>query len=33
MVSFPVTLDAFNARKSLSVIIQPYDLLPIEIKK
>jgi hypothetical protein len=25
MVSFPVTLDAFNQRKSVSVIIQPYD--------
>jgi hypothetical protein len=25
MVSFPVTLDAFNQRRSLSVIIQPYD--------
>src|SRR6266404_4101196 len=25
MVSFPVTLDAFNQRRSVSVIIQPYD--------
>ena len=25
IVSFPVTLDAFNQRKSVSVIIQPYD--------
>jgi len=25
MVSFPVTLDAFNQRKSISVTIQPYD--------
>jgi hypothetical protein len=25
MVSFPVTQEAFNQRKSLSVIIQPYD--------
>jgi hypothetical protein len=33
MVSFPVTLDAFNARKSLTAVIQPYDQLPIEIKK
>jgi hypothetical protein len=33
MVSFPVTLDQFNARKSLSVTIQPYDQLPIVIKK
>jgi hypothetical protein len=25
MVSFPVTLDAFNQRRSVSVIVQPYD--------
>lgn len=25
MVSLPVTLDAFNQRRSVSVIIQPYD--------
>jgi hypothetical protein len=25
MVSFPLTLDAFNQRKSVSVIVQPYD--------
>jgi hypothetical protein len=25
MVSFPVTLDAFNQRKSVSVVVQPYD--------
>ncbi len=25
IVSFPVTLDAFNKRSSLSVIVQPYD--------
>jgi hypothetical protein len=25
MVSFPVTLDAFNQRRSVSVVIQPYD--------
>jgi hypothetical protein len=25
MVSFPVTQEAFNQRKSLSVIVQPYD--------
>lgn len=25
VVSFPVNLDAFNQRKSVSVIIQPYD--------
>ena len=33
MVSFPVTLEAFNARKALSVIVQPYDQVPIEIRK
>jgi hypothetical protein len=33
MVSFPVTLDAFNGRKSMTVIIQPYDDQPVEIKK
>ncbi len=25
IVSFPVTMDAFNSRKSLTVTIQPYD--------
>lgn len=25
IVVFPVTMDAFNQRKSLSVVIQPYD--------
>ncbi len=25
IVSFPVTIDAFNQRKSISVVIQPYD--------
>ena len=25
MVSFPVNLDAFNQRKSVSVVVQPYD--------
>jgi hypothetical protein len=25
MVSFPVALDAFNRRRSVSVVIQPYD--------
>jgi hypothetical protein len=25
MVSFPVSLDAFNQRKSVSVVVQPYD--------
>lgn len=25
MVSFPVTLEAFNQRKTINVVIQPYD--------
>ena len=25
MVSFPVTLDVFNQRRSVSVVVQPYD--------
>jgi hypothetical protein len=33
IVSFPLTLSAFNARKSLTVTIQPYDQRPLEIKK
>lgn len=34
IVSFPVTLDAFNQRKSVSVIIQPYDQpVPITLSK
>jgi hypothetical protein len=33
MVSFPVTLDAFNKRKSLIVSIQPYDQRAVEIEK
>ncbi|MGA2417231.1 MAG: hypothetical protein ABSF59_22480 [Candidatus Sulfotelmatobacter sp.] len=34
IVSFPVTLDAFNQRKSVSVDIQPYDQpLPIILTK
>jgi hypothetical protein len=34
MVSFPVTLDAFNQRRSVSVAIQPYDQpLPIVLTK
>ena len=34
MVSFPVTLDVFNQRKSLSVIVQPYDQpVPIVLSK
>jgi len=34
MVSFPVNLDAFNQRKSVSVIVQPYDQpVPIVLTK
>jgi hypothetical protein len=34
MVSFPVTLDAFNQRQSVSVVIQPYDQpLPVVLTK
>jgi hypothetical protein len=34
MVSFPVTLDAFNQRKWVSVVVQPYDQpVPITLKK
>ncbi|MGO8794366.1 MAG: hypothetical protein ACLQLC_06050, partial [Candidatus Sulfotelmatobacter sp.] len=34
MVSFPVNLDAFNQRKSASVVIQPYDQpVPIVLSK
>lgn len=33
MVSFPVALDAFNKRKSLTVTIQPYDQRALDIKK
>jgi hypothetical protein len=34
MVSFPVTLDAFNQRRSVSVVIQPYDQpVPIALTK
>ncbi|MFZ0773663.1 MAG: hypothetical protein WCA49_13160 [Candidatus Sulfotelmatobacter sp.] len=34
IVSFPVTLDSFNQRKSVSVIIQPYDQpLPVILTK
>jgi hypothetical protein len=34
MVSFPVPLDQFNQRKSVSVIIQPYDQpVPITLNK
>jgi len=33
VVSFPVTSEAFAARKSLTVTITPYDELPIVITK
>jgi hypothetical protein len=34
IVSFPVSLDSFNQRKSVSVIIQPYDQpLPVVLTK
>ncbi|HVR27214.1 MAG TPA: hypothetical protein VMU26_28285 [Candidatus Polarisedimenticolia bacterium] len=34
IVSFPVTLDAFNQRKSVRVIIQPYDQpVPVVLTK
>jgi len=33
VVSFPVTGDAFAARKSLTVTITPYDELPVVISK
>jgi len=34
MVSFPVTLEGFNQRRSVSVVIQPYDQpLPVVLTK
>ena len=33
VVSFPVTADAFNTRKSLSVTVAPYDEVPLVMKK
>jgi hypothetical protein len=34
IVSFPVTLDAFNQRRSVSVVIQPYDQpVPVTLTK
>jgi hypothetical protein len=33
VVSFPVTQDVFNARKSLTVTVTPYDELPVVMKK
>jgi hypothetical protein len=33
IVSFPVSVDEFNARKSLTVTIDPYDQKPLVITK
>lgn len=33
MVSFPVTKDTFDKRKSISVTIRPYDEIPVTLKK
>jgi hypothetical protein len=33
LVSFPVTADAFAARKSLTVTVAPYDEVPVVIRK
>jgi hypothetical protein len=34
MVSFPVTLDAFSQRRSVSVVVQPYDQpVPVTLTK
>ena len=33
VVSFPVTADAFNSRKSLTVTVTPYNELPVVITK
>lgn len=34
VVSFPVTLEAFNQRKSVSVVVQPYDQpLPVTLTR
>jgi hypothetical protein len=33
IVSFPVTPDEFNSRKSLTVTIEPYDQKPLVIKQ
>jgi hypothetical protein len=34
MVSFPLTLDAFSQRRSVSVVVQPYDQpLPVVVTK
>ena len=32
VVSFPITLDQFNSKKSFKVVIQPYDQpVPVEL--
>lgn len=33
IVAFPITVDEFNNRKSLTVTIEPYDQKPLVIKK
>jgi hypothetical protein len=33
MVSFPVTKDMFDKRKSIAVTIRPYDQIPLTLKK
>ncbi len=33
IAGFPVSIDEFNARKSISVIVEPYDQAPITITK
>jgi hypothetical protein len=34
IVSFPVTQPVFDQRKSISVVVHPYDQpLPVELKK
>jgi hypothetical protein len=33
VVGFPITPDAFEARKSLTVTITPYDEVPVVLKK
>ena len=33
VVSFPVTLDTFNKRKALTVVVQPYDQRAVEIQQ
>jgi hypothetical protein len=33
LVSFPVTKEQFDARKDLSVTIEPYDQAPIVLRE